>query len=86
MSSRLEDIFNDDFEYLKWLEHERPPWEPFTEVDFDCIDPDDYVMPFGKYQHLTVSYIKKIDPKYFGWMIKTEYKNERLTRAINKFK
>lgn len=44
-----------------------------------------FIMPFGKYKGLEISYIKENDKKYFNWMLKTDFKEPFKTALLDFF-
>lgn len=86
--SSLDEVFQKDYSYLQWLSHERPPWAPMEEIDLLRIDPNDYRMKFGKHNGLMLSTVKKIDQRYFKWLIEKvdEIYDKKLCEAIRYYK
>jgi len=83
----LQEVFEQDFNYFKWLVKEKPDF--IKESDFESFDFNlkDHVIRFGKYKDNKISDIQKLDPNYikFLYQKKDTFNDWQLVEAVEHF-
>jgi O-glycosyl hydrolase len=83
----LQEVFECDFNYFKWLVKEKPDF--VKESDFESFEfnPKDHVIRFGKYRNSRITEIQKVDPSYFKFLCqkKDTFNDWQLVESIEHF-